>query len=466
MQTIYENEIVNWKKRRETNAVRLKKFQKVVFDILEDHGRMTESRLIRFVSPRSDVKSLKSIVDKIRRNRKKQPNGERPYDFEDIEDFVGIKILCPYHSSAEEVMKWIINQSVHFTVKPTSIEEAWEANKYGYRGWHFIAEPNISTNPTLIGIKCEIQVKTMLQEAWDAQTHDISYKKEELIDKDLLYHIKYQSDILAALDKQSEIIRRLIQQVEEGEREHKIAAATIYLSTAKKLVAHFRDDYGIDLRFRIEEDCPLSLDKLAKVNEAIGRCSKERKLNSPLIQFAAIIALCQRDAEQEEIAFSLATDFVNDNPNDPDAEDTIAGVYWALDRFDDAIRHGEEAINKASVSGIDPTMYQNSFCYWVAEAVRARMNIEEELLKKVLDLSEIFIQNYPDNFQYLDTVAFVKIALGTKIRDIESGLKLTRKAWDLATQNGDEKNQELMRVFCKRHERLAFFKINQILSTI
>jgi tetratricopeptide (TPR) repeat protein len=231
-------------------------------------------------------------------------------------------------------------------------------------------------------------------------------------------------------------------------------------------MAYFRDNYNIDLQLRIGEDCPLSPDKFAKVNEAIGRCSKERKLESPLILFAAFIALCQRDPEQEEIAFSLAHDFVNANPEDPVAEDTIAGVYWALDRFDDAVRHGEEAINKASVLEIDPTKYQNSLCYWVAEAVRARMHIEEELKRKVLDLSENFSQNYPNNPQYLDTVAFVKIALGTKIKDIESGLMLTRKAWELARQNGDERTQELTHVFCKRHERLAFFKINKILSSI
>ncbi|MCK4476331.1 MAG: hypothetical protein KAU16_06350 [Methanophagales archaeon] len=465
--TIDENEIARWKERLGDRvfAGKLREFQDRIFKIFVRHQHRTGDSLIRFVCPRPDVKSLKSVVDKIRRNRKTQSEGKRPYNFEDVEDLVGIKVLCPYHSSAKEVMNWMFTQS-HFTVTPTSIEDAWTFNKYGYRGWHFVAEPSpllLKLEPTFMGTKCEIQVKTMLQEAWDAQTHDLSYKKEELIDTELLDHIKSQSNILAALDEQSEIIRKLIQHVEEEEREHMNIAATnyLYLLMGTEFLDYLKDSYDIELP-NYNEDCPLSQDRLKKVNGVIGSYRKAKGLNKNLIRFAAFIALCQRNAEQEEMTFSLAQDFVNANPEDPEAEDVLAGVYWALYRVDEAIKHGEKAINKARNLKIDLTLYQDNFCYWVTEAVRARMDVEEKLKKLVLDLTEQFSRAHPDDPKYQDTAAFVKIVLGTTIEEIESGLNLTREARKLAEQSNDEKTQKLACAFCKRHERLAFFKINQI----
>ena len=464
MPIIDEIEIAKWKKRLEDPdyVKRLEGFQQVIYGIFEAHRYRTEERLIRFVYPRSGVKSIKSVVDKIRRNRGKQKEGEEPYDFEDIRDLVGIKVLCPYRSSAYEVMKWMFNQSNHFTVKPTSIKEAWTYyEKQGYRGWHFIVEPTVSSYPRLIGTKCEIQVKTMLQEAWDAQTHDISYKKEELIDKDLLDHIKYQSDTLDAIDKQSEIIRQLIDEVEEEEREHKIASAAAYLSKSRELLGYCRDKYHIELQLHDLEDCPLSTDILKKVDDALGHYHREKGVDRDLIRFATLIALCQRDAEREEMAISLAQDFINDNPEDPEAEDATAGVYWALNRFDGAIRHGKKAIDKEGLNGHhSPTQHEVNFCYWVADAVRARKDVDEELKKYILSLCEKFSREDSNKTGHLDTVAFVKIVLGTTIEEIENGLKLLREALKL----GEQSNDPVMPIFYKRHERLAYLKIAELVK--
>jgi len=111
--------------------------------------------------------------------------------------------------------------------------------------------------------------------------------------------------------------------------------------------------------------------------------------------------------------------------------------------------------------GIDPDHYQDNFCYWIAEAVRAQMDVSEDHKEQVLKYSEYLSQKYPANPKYLDTAAFVKIVLGTKKEEIESGLNLTRHARKLA-KIADEKTQKLAQVFSERHERLAFRRINQI----
>ena len=38
----------------------------------------------------------------------------------------------------------------------------------------------------LLNMKCEIQVKTMCEETWDAITHEITYKHKKTVDPSLM----------------------------------------------------------------------------------------------------------------------------------------------------------------------------------------------------------------------------------------------------------------------------------------
>ncbi len=445
---------------------KLQSFQDRIYNIFEEHRRITGDRFIRFVCPRTKLKSVDSVIDKIRRKREKQKEEQDLYTFDKVGDLAGVKVLCPYISSAKDIMEWMFRQSINFKVTPTSIDNAWSENDEGYRGWQFIAEPSsglLQQETGLIGAKCEIQVKTMLQEAWDAQTHDISYKKRELIDDELLDHIKNQSDILNALDRQSEIIRLLIQRAEEDEMGHKRAAATAYLSQSEELLDYIKRNYtAVDLQLQKRNFCPLHPETLSQVNTAMLNYRANQGVTKNLIRFAALIALCQRDAEQEEIAISLANEFVSSNPNNPDAENVFAGVLWALNRFEAAIRYGKEAINKARASNENIIPYQANFCYWVAEAARARTNVIAEDKNLALVLSDKLPHDYPDNIGYLDTAGFVKIVFGTTIEEVERGLDLIHKARKLAEKGRDEVAKRNMLIFARRHERIGRYNISKI----
>lgn len=461
---ISEDEVSAWEDRINDQRYRtkLKTFQDEIFDLFETYRNRTEGRLIRFVCPRTDLKSLKSIIKKIQRRRKE---GEEDYNFDKLDDVSGIKVLCPYPSSAEEVIRWMFTQS-YFTLQPKTRDEALKSNKYGYRGWHFVAEPSaavIRLKPLLIGAKCEIQIKTMLQEAWDAQTHDISYKKEELISTELLDHIKSQSTILSAVDEQSEIIRKLIQRVDEEEEEHmKVAAKTLFsLAIPIGLPAYLKEHCNIELQ-PYQEIFPLSREKLEEINRFISCYRQKNGLSKGLVSFVTFIALCQKDIEQEELAISVAREYAGTHPEDPLAEDALAETSWALNHLDTAIIHGKKAIDKARKSEFDLDNFQNNLCYWVAEAVRARKDVKQDRKKQILKLSESLSEKHPNKPKFLDTTAFVKIVLGETKEEIEDGLSLTRKARVLAEQDDNEIIKSLAYSFGERHEKLAFLRICEL----
>ena len=452
-----EEEIAKWDEhlRDPWFVGKLKKFQAFIFEIFEDLRLESAEHLIRFVLARQDIKDLKSVVTKINRKRKKQPD----YDFDLIEDLVGIKVICPYTSSAKEVMDKMFRQP-SFKVEPHTIDEALRTTRSGYRGWHFVAEPSpelINIKPSFMSAKCEIQIKTMIQEAWDAQTHDITYKQEELVDERLLSLLKNQSEMLASHDAQSENFRGMIQEFEEKEKEHRcIAAATyLYLSTSSGIFDYFRKYCNLDLELQRREIFPLSSINMARVNGFIDCYRRKKHLDKDLIKFVAYIALNQEEIEQERMALAFAREFLTMNPQNPSAEDAIAGIYWALNRFEEAIKHGNYAIKKAMNNGDNISPYQDNYCYWVADAVRAHIDVKNDVRRQVFECSNRLSQEHPNNPKYLDTAAFVKISMGNTVEDIKSGRELLKRSRDLIMMSSDEETQKIYRVFSERHEKLA-----------
>jgi ppGpp synthetase/RelA/SpoT-type nucleotidyltranferase len=93
---------------------------------------------------------------------------------------------------------------------PERDEHARHDKAFGYRGYHYalqLAGALLDSNDDLASLRCEVQIKTMLEEAWDAKTHELSYRREEDIDPDLLLRMKQLSDALQLLDQQSEAVK-------------------------------------------------------------------------------------------------------------------------------------------------------------------------------------------------------------------------------------------------------------------
>ena len=80
---------------------------------------------------------------------------------------------------------------------------------------------------------CEIQIKTVLHDAWGAKTHDLTYKPSGRTNRDLIDSFNLLGDTLAQLDRQSDLIRSSIQR-SAAPREQKrrdVQTATIEMAT-------------------------------------------------------------------------------------------------------------------------------------------------------------------------------------------------------------------------------------------
>lgn len=122
------------------------------------------------------VKTLESLLEKIERKHYHDPLIE-------ITDLAGVRAVCQFTSDAQEVEK--IVRRVFAVVEEVDKAQQLKADRMGYLATHFIVQ--LSTDHRgprydyLKGFKCEIQVKTILQDAWAQIDHSLMYKSKTSI---------------------------------------------------------------------------------------------------------------------------------------------------------------------------------------------------------------------------------------------------------------------------------------------
>jgi len=120
------------------------------------------------------VKDFESFYQKLVANR----IVDKP--FESINDIAGIRIVCLYRKDLEEIGKIIFK---HLEVTESDIKtKALKETEFGYLSDHYIVRlPKSCKGPRydeIKPLKCEIQVRTILMDAWDSVSHHLDYKQE------------------------------------------------------------------------------------------------------------------------------------------------------------------------------------------------------------------------------------------------------------------------------------------------
>lgn len=84
---------------------------------------------------------------------------------------------------------------------------------------------------------CEIQIKTLLHDAWGAKTHDLTYKPSGKIGAELLTSFELLGNNLANLDQQSDALRQSILRnsaVRDAKRRH-VQTCVLSMTTRKRI---------------------------------------------------------------------------------------------------------------------------------------------------------------------------------------------------------------------------------------
>lgn len=151
-----------------------------------------------------------------------EKTGEIYHIKDHISDLVGLRVICIYESDIEKVaLSLRKNLEVLGETDKSSALEIHE-NQFGYKGLHLDAKLNAdrSSLPEYVrfsDLKFEIQVRSIVQDAWSEVDHRLKYKKR--IPTDLKRRINRLAAIFELADQEFEAIRDNTSKLEKLGRE-------------------------------------------------------------------------------------------------------------------------------------------------------------------------------------------------------------------------------------------------------
>lgn len=152
------------------------KYQKEIYE--------TEKRASVYLDPEEkyQIKTVESIIEKLWRDKTGNGNRYTVDNFhETMEDIIRFRILCNYLCDTE-AMKQILpgkmrDWGYESVGEPKDfINKEPEERKKGHRAIHFIFRLEYNNQAYLF----EVQVMTLLQNAWDRKDHSIVYESERI----------------------------------------------------------------------------------------------------------------------------------------------------------------------------------------------------------------------------------------------------------------------------------------------
>ncbi|MBO9101111.1 MULTISPECIES: hypothetical protein [unclassified Rhizobium] len=213
------------------------------------------------------------------------------------------------------------------------------------KGYHATHVKVVSTDSMRPRLKAEVQVKTMLHDAWGAKLHDLTYKPGSVLDPKLKALMESFGNSLQAIEVQSETLRDAIL---EGTRplERLRIAARIPLMETLRLWNDFHDS-EVEARYKI---CLDYIEENSSYLAACARDDKNMKVAVELIEsvkpdaaqlrlsLTVFLASFRIDNELGNLVERALEDWrEEDEPDDFDYLHFASASYHQTNRIDDAI---------------------------------------------------------------------------------------------------------------------------------
>lgn len=167
--------------------------------------------ILRQLTKRADVevsgvfsraKTLNSFLSKIQRKTYEKP-------LADITDFAGVRVVCLYHSDVSKVCDAIRTEFI-VEEEVDKLDELG-VNRFGYGAQHLIVRLGRSSSGAryddLKLRKCEIQVRTVVQDAWAIIQHHLMYKQESEVPMPIQRKLNSLAGLFETVDDQFEHIK-------------------------------------------------------------------------------------------------------------------------------------------------------------------------------------------------------------------------------------------------------------------
>lgn len=168
------------------------------------------------------LKKRESLSDKIDKKNDKYTA------LEEVTDIAGVRVITYYAEDVDKVAEIVEREFVVDRGNSIDKRDALEPDRFGYCSVHYVVEMsrerlNLPEYQAYKGLKCEIQIRSVLQHAWAEIEHDLGYKNEISIPKEIRRNFSQLAGLLEIADKEFQEIRSLLQTYQD-EASKKVAS--------------------------------------------------------------------------------------------------------------------------------------------------------------------------------------------------------------------------------------------------
>ena len=124
------------------------------------------------------IKERSSVLDKLRRKAGKY------HSIDDMTDVVGLRVICYFPDQVDQVSSIICDSFSIDADNSIDKRKILDPSTFGYLSMHYICRLTDLEGPES-GIRFEIQIRTMLQHTWAEIEHDMGYKSEIAVPREV-----------------------------------------------------------------------------------------------------------------------------------------------------------------------------------------------------------------------------------------------------------------------------------------
>ena len=436
---------------------KLLKVQKAIVEIFESSE--LAKHYFRILYPRKNVKTFESIIEKINTNRR---NGEISYDINSLDDLIGAQMLCPYPDDIKKVLDWLYDEregKEFFQVDPqredAENEKQEREEKSGYRAFHIclrLKEDNVYARNLPSGsetYKFELQIKTLIEAAWDVKTHDVTYK-ERGIEPTLLEHMELISHSLTAIDEQTKLLRYHIE--EEQNAQNALRRASTLLVFYVSLSKDEREQLMIGDK-SIDEWQQEDLNRLEK---GLKKYQERNGIDRAFCIGHGLLALCTEKLYKQEVALSYISLLVKQAKKEElhRALRARALLRWAFQHMQHSLDDLKYCIDHFDDE--DTISDKNDFVFYICDLYKPRKGDLKRAQEFLKELEADLNSGKNVLWQIIDTISRFYIRFAKTEDDINKGLMYAQQLNEIEKT---EEGKKVSDAFKKYHDYLAIKQI-------
>jgi ppGpp synthetase/RelA/SpoT-type nucleotidyltranferase len=189
-----------------------------------------------------------------------------------IDDLVGLRLVCTNDSDARGVFELLrgLDRWVDGTTPVLAVEQSSERDYVsdvkpsGYRALHINLFTSVNIGMQREVVRCELQIRTLLQDSWGELTHEDTYKPGGAIPPLVDTLSRRMADLLSTLDDLAQDVRDELDRLSEEAVESELVGDRKPVVLPSEQLVRMHEAVAQFLRRRIELlDAPIDLASLA-----------------------------------------------------------------------------------------------------------------------------------------------------------------------------------------------------------